>query len=123
MLRTLIEIEKERLAAKGFGAVVSVDEISIFDKNQTIQLGNDVAILTGFTFDMDAVAGGENQRISVSSPTDAVCGTVDQLSALGVNIHKVMRQYMSVSRLGSGSDDVSPTTIHFVRISPTKQRR
>lgn len=124
MLRTLIDIERKRFGDKGFDSEVSADEYTVFGNAEAIQLGNDVAILTGFTFDMDSVAGGDDPRISVTSPTDSLSGHVSQLSDFGKNTYKVMRQYMNVARFGSSTeyDDLPPMTIQFVRISPVRKQ-
>lgn len=124
MLRTLIDIERKRFRDKGFDSEVSADEYTVFGNAEAIQLGNDVAILIGFTFDMDSVAGGDDPRISVTSPTDSLSGHVSQLSDFGKNTYKVMRQYMNVARYGSSTeyDDLPPMTIQFVRVSPIRKQ-
>ncbi len=124
MLRTLIDIERKRFRDKGFDSEVSADEYTVFGNAEPIQLGNDVVILTGFTFDMDSVAGGDDPRISITSPTDSLSGHVSQLSDFGKNTYKIMRQYMNVARLGSSTefDDLPPMTIQFVRISPISKQ-
>lgn len=124
MLRTLIDIERKRFKERGYDIEVSADEYTVFGNVETIQLGNDVAILTGFTFDSDSVAGGDDPRISVTSPTDSLSGHVSQLSDFGKNTYKVMRQYMNVARLGGSTAyyDIPPMTIQFVRISPISKQ-
>ena len=124
MLRTLIDIERKRFKDRGYDIEVSADEYTVFGNVETIQLGNDVAILTGFTFDSDSVAGGDDPRISVTSPTDSLSGHVSQLSDFGKNTYKVMRQYMNVARLGCSTAyyDIPPMTIQFVRISPISKQ-
>jgi hypothetical protein len=124
MLRTLIDIERKRFKDRGYDIEVSADEYTVFGNVETIQLGNDVAILTGFTFDSDSVAGGDDPRISVTSPTDSLSGHVSQLSDFGKNTYKVMRQYMNVARLGGSTAyyDIPPMTIQFVRISPISKQ-
>ncbi len=124
MLRTLIDIERKRFRDRGYDIEVSADEYTVFGNVETIPLGNDVVILTGFTFDMDSVAGGDDPRISITSPTDSLSGHVSQLSDFGKNTYKIMRQYMNVARWGSSTSyrDIPPMTIQFIRISPIKKQ-
>lgn len=136
MIRTLIDIEKQRYARHGFGTIVSNEDISIIDTEKCVTLGNDTIIITGFIFDQDTNCG-ENERISVVSPTDSICDTSSNLASYGAGRLKVMKDYMIVKRQNSQAiDDAmeaqnyggalpvstqSPLTINFIRISPIKK--
>lgn len=138
IIDTLIKIEKERLSKLGFSAVVSAEDITIFDTEYCVALGNDTIILTGFLFDDDTKCG-EDERVTIVSPSDEISGNASMLSSFhDAGRYKVLRDYMIVKRLNSTtiSDSAesmyeidmpngtqSPLTISFIRISPKKNNK
>lgn len=130
MIKTLIDIEKERFAKLGYDSVVSVEDIAIVDTERCVPLGNDTIIITGFVFDADTTCG-ENERVTIVSPSDSISDIASKVASFGAGRLKTMRDYMIVKRLNSVSlDDIaegklcagtqSPLTINFVRISPKR---
>lgn len=131
MIKTLIDIEKERFARLGYDAIVSNEDIQVTDTERCVNIGNDTIIITGFVFDADTTCG-EDERVSVVSPSDTICDTASNLSAFGISRFKVMRDYIIIKRLNSTAlEDCShqiiptgtqmPLTISYVRISPVRK--
>lgn len=116
MIKTLIEREVDRLDKKGYDAVVVTDEILMHGKKKVSLLGCDSAIVTGVYFDDDQMTN--NEQITISSATSCICGSADKVASMGVNINKVMRQYISISR---STNDSRPIVVNIIKISP-KQR-
>lgn len=134
MIQTIVDEVKAKYAQKGFDTIVATEEVVVNDTEMCIQLGNDTIILTGFVFDCDT-NGGENERISITSPTDRICDKASGLASFGIGRFKVMTGYMIVKRFNSETtqelvgnvtehygerDTQSPLTINFVRISPKR---
>lgn len=119
MLQTLIQLEQERFAKLGYGSVVTMDEITVFDNHCVIPVGNDSIIITKFVFDEDSVYG-DNPRISLCSPAATINGTVRNLSNFGAGTFKVMRDYITINRWSKSTGDsvTLPLSIQVVRISP-----
>lgn len=131
MIKTLIDTEKRRYADNGYDTIVSAEDVTLIDTEKGFNLGNDTIIITGFLFDQDTICG-ENERVSIVSPSDSICDSASNLASFGIGRLKVMRDYMVVKRLNSTAiDDIqndvvpegtqSPLTIHFVRISPVRR--
>jgi hypothetical protein len=116
MLRLIIEREVARQKRNGFDSIVTTESIDVFGKEKTFSLGSDVAIITGVTFD-DDMQTFDDLRLSISSATDCVSGSMKSVASSGTSIYKVMRQYLSVRK---DSDTASPLTVHFVKITPKK---
>ncbi|MCQ2232177.1 MAG: hypothetical protein MJZ30_10060 [Paludibacteraceae bacterium] len=133
MIKTLIDIEKRRYAQEGYDTIVSSEDINVVDTEMCVNLGNDTIILTGFVFDDDTTCG-EDERVTIVSPSDAISENASKLASFGNGRYKVMRDYMIVKRLNSttieylkrGDDETqgtqSPLTISFIRISPAKRK-
>ena len=133
MIKTLIDIEKRRYAQEGYDTIVSSEDINVVDTEMCVNLGNDTIILTGFVFDEDTTCG-EDERVTIVSPSDAISENASKLASFGNGRYKVMRDYMIVKRLNSttieylkrGDDETqgtqSPLTISFIRISPAKRK-
>lgn len=133
MIKTLIDIEKRRYAQEGYDTIVSSEDINVVDTEMCVNLGNDTIILTGFVFDDDTTCG-EDERVTIVSPSDAISENASKLASFGIGRYKVMRDYMIVKRLNSttieylkrGDDETqgtqSPLTISFIRISPAKRK-
>lgn len=134
MIQTIVDEVKAKYAKKGFDTIVATEEVVVNDTEMCMQLGNDTIILTGFVFDCDT-NGGENERISITSPTDQICDKASGLASFGIGRFKVMTGYMIVKRFNSETtqelvgnvtehygerDTQSPLTINFVRISPKR---
>lgn len=134
MIQTIVDEVKAKYAKKGFDTIVATEEVVVNDTEMCMQLGNDTIILTGFVFDCDT-NGGENERISITSPTDQICDKASGLASFGIGRFKVMTGYMIVKRFNSETTQElvrnvseyygergtqSPLTINFVRISPKR---
>lgn len=133
MIQTIVDEVKAKYAQKGFDTIVATEEVVVNDTEMCMQLGNDTIILTGFVFDCDT-NGGENERISITSPTDQICDKASGLASFGIGRFKVMTGYMIVKRFNSETTQEllgnfflygergtqSPLTINFVRISPKR---
>lgn len=136
MIKTLIDIEKRRYSQHGYDVVVSNEDINVFDTEMCVNLGNDTIIITGFVFDDDTTCG-EDERVTIVSPSDAISENASKLASFGIGRFKVMRDYMIIKRLNSTTiDDLemagnepikqctqSPLTISFIRISPVKKSK
>lgn len=116
MLKTLIDTECKRLADLGFGSVVSTEEISFSGSDFTKSLGNDTFIVTGIVIDEDSIQG-DNERVSISSATDAISASIFNFRDFGTSLFKVMRQYIDVHR-HSASSGFGMMSVQGVKITP-----
>lgn len=116
MIKTLIDRELKRLQKQGLDAVVVTDEFICTKRSQSFPLGADSAILTGVFFDDDTIVN--DLDISISSATSCVSGKANRIASMGENIHKVMRQYIKVSRTTLNDSQV---VINVIKICPKKQ--
>ncbi|MBQ2322551.1 MAG: hypothetical protein II375_08375 [Bacteroidales bacterium] len=124
MISSIVKAEQDRLAAQGYEAIVTPIEVHI-DRNLFVQpLGNDILVLTGIR-PSSAALMSDDVSVSISSSSDIVEGTMQQIASMGQAIYKTMRTYL-VIRTSQPEWDGNPMetpryTLDFVKISPRKR--
>lgn len=114
MIKTLIDREVARLKKQGYDAIIETDAVTIAEQEKTISLGDDTAIITAVTFDED-MAQFDKLRLTITSATDCISGSMKDVASSATSIYKIMRQYLIISR---ESDSATDMTVHFIRIIP-----
>lgn len=112
MLNKIVTIEQEKIRRNGFEPIVSTEEIVVDGACKCVSIGADTVIISSVFFGSDQLSN--NDCVSISSASDCISGSSLRVSAMGVNIHKVMKQFINVKRTGN---DLEPMVINIIKIS------
>lgn len=125
MIARLVELEQARYKALGYDTVVTPCSVSVGKTLKIINASNDTYILTGIRASNNDMLDDANE-VCISSPTDCIQATQQQLATLGTSINRLLRNYIivkTVSRDGYQPDSSTPLfRLDFIRISPIKKR-
>ncbi len=124
MISRLIALEQQRFAAMGYATVVSPISVRVSEARKIVSLSNDTYILTGIRMS-NAAAQSDNHNVSISSPTEGLEATEQQIAQMGNAVLKLFREHIIIkTTVGDKFDEnasVPAYTLEFMRITPTKK--
>lgn len=126
MISRLVELEQQRYSTLGYETIVTPCSIAINRTLKIINASNDTYILTGIRTSNNDMLDDANE-VCISSPTDCIQATQQQLAMLGTSINRLFRNYIivkTVGRDGYKPEEQTPLfRLDFIRISPIKKRK
>ena len=121
MISRLIELEQQRLTAMGYDTVVSPVSVNVSSARKIVNLGNDTYILTGIRMSR-AAAVSDDYNVSLSSPTEGIQGTEQQIAQMGQAVYKLFRGHIIIKTTKGDDFDASASipqyTLDFMKVTP-----
>lgn len=124
MNRTYVEIERQKLADKGYKSAVSSVIVKI-DKNiVNMNIGNDIYLLTGIKASKEDMLDNVH-TVAISSAINAVKYTQQEMLTLGTAINNIFKGYLVIQTIKDNITSNVPTDVpayqlEFIRITPIK---
>lgn len=123
MRNRLIQLEQERLKSMGYDSIVTTVALNVDKTLVNHNLGNDTYILTGIRLSpADIYADVHN--VCISSATDGIEATQQELASMGDAIYRTFRNHIIV-KTNDNSDwevtDIPRFALDFIKITPIKK--